>query len=56
MAYVRWTIRILLIRLIGGFLHYTLPQRDIARVVTSYEDRQAFRGFSRSSRVSDLPP
>ncbi|MEK6205760.1 MAG: DUF1523 family protein [Amylibacter sp.] len=46
MAHVRWTFRIILILLIGGFLHYTLPQRDIVRVVSTYEERQDFGGFS----------
>ncbi len=46
MTYVRWTFRILSILLIGGFLHYTLPQRDIVRIVSTYEERQDFGGFS----------
>ena len=29
MAYVRWTIRILILIILGTVLHYTLPQRDI---------------------------
>ena len=46
MSYIKWTFRIVLILLIGGFLHYTLPQRDIVRVVGTYEERQDFGGFS----------
>jgi len=46
MTYVRWTFRIVLIVLVGGFLHYTLPQRDIVRIVNTYEERQDFGGFS----------
>lgn len=47
MTYFRWTIRILLVLVIGGFLHYTLPQRDIVRIVNTYEERQDFGGISR---------
>ncbi len=45
MAYIRWTIRIALLIMIGGFLHYTLPQRDIVRIVDTYEERQDFGGL-----------
>ena len=47
MTYVRWTFRIFMILLIGGFLHYTLPQRDIVRIVNTYEERQDFGGLTR---------
>ena len=47
MAYFRWTFRILLLLIIGGFLHYTLPQRDIVRVVNTYEERQDFTGWTK---------
>lgn len=30
---IKWGIRILLVLIIGLFLHYTLPQRDIVRIV-----------------------
>ena len=45
MAYIRWTIRILILIILGSVLHYTLPQRDIVRVVNTYEERQDFGGF-----------
>lgn len=45
MVYVRWAFRLLLLALIGGWLHYTLPQRDIVRVVNTYEERQDFGGL-----------
>ncbi len=45
MAYVRWTFRILLLLIVGALLHYTLPQRDIVRVVDTYEERQDFGGM-----------
>ena len=46
MTYVKWTIRILLLLIVGGFLHYNLPQRDIVRIVSTYEERQDFGGLS----------
>jgi hypothetical protein len=30
---IKWGIRILLVLIVGLFLHYTLPQRDIVRIV-----------------------
>lgn len=45
MAYVRWTFRILILLIVGAFLHYTLPQRDIVRIVNTYEERQDFGGI-----------
>jgi hypothetical protein len=45
MAYIRWTIRILVLVMLGAFLHYTLPQRDIVYIVNTYEERQDFGGF-----------
>lgn len=43
MRYVKWTFRILLLLLVFAFFHYTLPQRDIVRVVNTYEERQDFQ-------------
>lgn len=45
MVYFRWTIRILILAVLAAFLHYTLPQRDIVRVVNTYEERQDFGGM-----------
>lgn len=42
MTYVKWTFRILLLLIVFAFLQYTLPQRDIVRVVNTYEERQDF--------------
>jgi hypothetical protein len=39
MAYVRWTLRILFYVFIAGFLHYTLPQHDVARITDTYNQR-----------------
>lgn len=30
---IKWGIRIVMILIVGAFLHYTLPQRDIVRIV-----------------------
>ncbi len=46
MTYLKWTFRIVLFLIIAGFLHYTLPQRDIVRVVNTYEERQDFGGWN----------
>lgn len=35
-TYVKWSFRILVVLLIGGFLHYTLPQHDIVRITNTY--------------------
>lgn len=45
MNYVIWTIRIVLVAILAAFLHYTLPQRDIVRIVNTYEERQDFGGM-----------
>lgn len=42
MAYIRWTIRILILIILGSVLHYTLPQRDIVRVVNTEVRRVDF--------------
>lgn len=39
MAYVKWTFIILFWVLVAAFLHYTLPQHDIARITDTYEKR-----------------
>ena len=46
MAYIRWTFRIFFLLLLGGCLHYTLPQRDIVRIVDTFEERQDFGGWT----------
>ena len=47
MRYARMTFRIVMVILIGGFLHYVLPQHDIARVTSTEVIRQDFSGFNR---------
>lgn len=33
---VKWGLRILAILLVGAFLHYTLPQRDVVTIINTY--------------------
>lgn len=46
MRYVKWTLIALIILLVGGFMHYTLPQHDIVRIVNTYEERQTLSGWT----------
>ena len=34
--YVKWTFRILVVLIVAGFLHYTLPHHDIVRITNTY--------------------
>jgi hypothetical protein len=43
----KWTLRGLIALILLGFLHYTLPQHDIVRVVGTYQERQDFEGWTR---------
>lgn len=47
MRYIGRGITILLILILGAFLHYTLPQRDIVRVTGTEIIRKDFSGLSR---------
>ena len=40
MKYVKWTLIVLFWLLVAGFLHYTLPQHDVARITDTYEKRE----------------
>ena len=40
MAYVKWTLITLWWIVVLAFLHYTLPQNDIARITDTYEKRE----------------
>lgn len=42
MFYVKWVFRLVLLSLLCGFLHYTLPQRDVVRVVETEVRRVDF--------------
>jgi hypothetical protein len=46
MRYVKWTFVALIVLIVGSILHYTLPQRDIVRIVNTYEERQTLEGWT----------
>jgi hypothetical protein len=46
MRYVKWTVWALLILMVFGFFHYTLPQHDVVRITETYEKRIDFGGNS----------
>lgn len=33
---IKWTLRILLVLILGAFLHYTLPQHDVVQIINTY--------------------
>lgn len=47
MRYVKWGLIGLIVAIVGGFLHYTLPQHDIVRVVNTYQERQDLNDWTR---------
>ncbi|MQQ10387.1 DUF1523 family protein [Epibacterium sp. SM1979] len=47
MGYVRWGLTLVFWGLIAAFLHYTLPQNDIVRIVNTYEERQELNDWTR---------
>jgi uncharacterized protein DUF1523 len=47
MRYIGWIILIAFWVALGAFLHYTLPQRDIVRIVNTYEERQELNDWTR---------
>lgn len=47
MRYVKWTLLGLIALIAFGFLHYTLPQHDIVRVVNTYQERQDLTDWTR---------
>ncbi len=42
MTYVKWIFLLLVVAVVGGFLHYTLPQTDIVRIVGTENRRIDF--------------
>lgn len=42
MRWIKWILTTLLIILVVSLFHYTLPQRDIVRIIDAYEKRQDF--------------
>jgi hypothetical protein len=47
MRYVKWAFWGTLALIIGLFLHYTLPQHDVVRVVGTYQERQDLNDWTR---------
>ncbi|MFN3281731.1 MAG: DUF1523 family protein [Tabrizicola sp.] len=47
MRYVKWTFIAILAAVIAGFLHYTLPQHDVVRIVGTYQERQDLSDWTR---------
>jgi hypothetical protein len=47
MVYVKWAFWGLFWLIVAGFLHYSLPQRDIVRIVNTYEERQNVTGWTK---------
>ena len=47
MRYVKWTFIATLAAVIIGFLHYTLPQHDVVRIVGTYQERQDLSDWTR---------
>jgi hypothetical protein len=47
MRIFRNTVLAILALLLGGFLHYTLPQHDVVRVVNTYQERQDLNDWTR---------
>ncbi|WP_103332169.1 DUF1523 family protein [Pseudotabrizicola formosa] len=40
MRYVKWAFWAMIFVIFGSFLHYTLPQHDVVRIVGTYQERQ----------------
>ncbi|WP_293574744.1 DUF1523 family protein [Phaeobacter sp.] len=47
MRAIKWAVLITSWGLIGAFLHYTLPQYDVVRIVNTYEERQELNDWTR---------
>ena len=47
MAYVKWVFIIVFWGTIAAILQYTLPQRDVVRIVNTYEERQDLNDWTR---------
>jgi len=46
MGKIKWGLILIGALILAAFFHYTLPQRDIVRVVGTYEERQDFGGWT----------
>ena len=47
MRYLKWGFLVMVWLSVGGFLHYTLPQYDVVRIVNTYEKRQELGDWTR---------
>ncbi len=47
MRYLKWTVLTILAAIVIGFLHYTLPQHDVVRIVGTYQERQDLSDWTR---------
>lgn len=47
MRYIGWTLLISFWVVLGAFLHYSLPQRDVVRIVNTYEEQQQLSDWTR---------
>ena len=47
MRFIKWAFLITFWVLFGAFLHYTLPQYDVVRIVNTYEERQELNDWTR---------
>lgn len=47
MRYVKWMFLVLFWGIIAAFLHYTLPQYDVVRIVNTYEERIELNDWTR---------
>ncbi len=47
MRKIKITFRVIVFLLIGGLLHYALPQHDVVRIVNTYQERQDLNDWTR---------
>ena len=47
MAYVKWIFILVFGLCVGGFLHYTLPQHDVVRIVDTFGERRDLGDWTR---------
>lgn len=47
MRYILWTLIAIFWVILGGVLYYTLPAKDIVRIVNTYEERQDLNDWTR---------
>ncbi|WP_400083618.1 DUF1523 family protein [Yoonia sp. R78084] len=47
MRKIKITFRVIVFLMIGGLLHYALPQHDVVRVVNTYQERQDLNDWTR---------